>query len=151
MRIRSKSSPWAAGPAYGVGFPTLWRHENLNGATHEWLKNEFAAVPMSFFQQMAKCISAGHLVAWDRRADVPADPIAAKPRTDARFAFFTGERNRCFLPESQRRSFAWLDAQRPGYHTLHVIPDYGHLDIFMGQHAHRDVLPLMVQELDRPN
>ncbi len=23
---------------YGTGFPTLWRHENLNPETHEWLK-----------------------------------------------------------------------------------------------------------------
>ena len=135
--------------AYGVGFPTLWRHENLNEATHEWLKHEFAAVPLSFFQQMARCLSAGHLVAYDGGPDVPPDPVAAGLRTDARFAFFTGARNRCFLPESQQRSFAWLDAQRPGHHALHVIPDYGHLDIFMGQNAYRDVLPLMVQELDR--
>ena len=137
--------------AYGVGFPTLWRHENLNAATHEWLKQEFAAVPLSFFQQMAKCISAGHLVAYDRRMEVPADPILETPRTEARFAFFAGAMNRCFLPASQERSFAWLDAMRPGYHSLHVIPEYGHLDIFMGQDAHRDVLPLMLQELDRPN
>jgi pimeloyl-ACP methyl ester carboxylesterase len=137
--------------AYGVGFPTLWRHENLDDATHEWLKHEFAAVPMSFFQQMAGCLSAGHLVSYDGGPDVPADPIAAGLRTDARFAFFTGAMNRCFLPESQQRSFAWLDAQRPGYHSLHVIPGYGHLDIFMGKNASRDVLPLIVQELDRPN
>ena len=137
--------------AYGVGFPTLWRHENLNTATHEWVKREFADVPLSFFQQMAKCISARHLVAYDRPGEVPADPVAVAPKTEARFAFFAGAMNRCFLPESQQRSFAWLDGFRPGYHTLHVIPDYGHLDVFMGQNAYRDVLPLMVQELDRPD
>ncbi|MEO5811055.1 MAG: hypothetical protein ABIU96_12355 [Rhodanobacter sp.] len=137
--------------AYGVGFPTLWRHENLNPATHDWLQQEFAAVPLSFFQQMAKCISAGHLVAYDRRAEMPADVIAVKPQTEARFVFFAGEKNRCFLPESQQRSFAWLDGLRPGYHALHIIPEYGHLDIFMGRDAHRDVLPLMLQELNRPD
>lgn len=137
--------------AYGVGFPTLWRHENLNAATHDWMQAEFADVPLSFFQQMARCVAAGHLVAYDRPDEVPADPVAVAPKTSARFAFFTGAKNRCFLPESQQRSFAWLDGIRPGYHSLHVIPDYGHLDIFMGQDAHRDVLPLMVQELDRPN
>jgi hypothetical protein len=32
-----------------------------------------------------------------------------------------------------------------------VIPGYAHLDIFMGKDAHRDVLPLMIAELDRAN
>ena len=32
---------------YGTGFPVLWRHENLSDATHRWLSDEFAAVPMS--------------------------------------------------------------------------------------------------------
>jgi len=37
---------------YGTGKPTLWRHENLNDETHEWLRGEFAAVPLTFFVQM---------------------------------------------------------------------------------------------------
>src|SRR5690606_23871314 len=37
---------------YGVGFPTLWRHENLDDATHEWLKHEFGPAPRTFFAQM---------------------------------------------------------------------------------------------------
>jgi hypothetical protein len=137
--------------AYGVGFPTLWRHENLNAATHEWLTHEFAEVPLSFFLQMRECVDAGHLQPYDRAGELPANPVAEGPRTEARFAFFAGELNRCFLPESQQRSFAWMDGHRPGYHSLHIIPEYAHLDVFMGRNAHRDVLPLMVQELDKPN
>ena len=41
---------------YGVGRPTLWSHALLNDATHEWLKNEFGAVPLSFFYQMSRCV-----------------------------------------------------------------------------------------------
>ena len=43
---------------YGSGFPALWRHENLNDETHEWLKTEFAHVPITFFAQMRKCVAA---------------------------------------------------------------------------------------------
>ena len=39
---------------YGSGFPALWRHENLNDETHEWLKGEFAAVPMTL-SSIAAC------------------------------------------------------------------------------------------------
>lgn len=135
---------------YGTGFPTLWRHENLNPETHEWLKHEFAKVPLTFFQQMAECLRAGHLVPVEGYRELPEDVAERPPETDARFIFLAGALNRCFLPESQRRTYERLSQRRPGYHALHVIPDYGHLDIFMGQHAARDVFPLILTELNRP-
>lgn len=135
---------------YGVGFPTLWRHENLNDETHDWLSDEFAAVPLTFFKQIGRSIRAGHLVSVDGAAQLPASFTAAPPKTDARFAFFAGELNRCFLPESQRRTHAWFRGHRPhGGDTLHVVPGYAHLDIFMGKDAGRDVLPMIVEELGR--
>jgi len=136
---------------YGVGFPALWRHENLNEATHDWLSDEFAAVPISFFRQISRGTSAGHLVSVEGRPELPSNFVAQPPRTDARFAFFAGELNRCFLPESQVRTWEWFERHAPGKHSLHVIPDYAHLDIFMGKDAGRDVLPRMVEELDKPN
>ncbi|MFP2925995.1 alpha/beta fold hydrolase [Pyxidicoccus sp. 3LG] len=135
---------------YGVGFPTLWRHENLNAETHDWLQHEFAKVPLTFFQQMTECVRAGHLLPVDDFQSLPEDVAEREPRTDARWAFFAGEENRCFLPESQRRSFEHLERFRPGYHALHVVPGYGHLDMFMGQDASRDVFPLILAELDKP-
>jgi pimeloyl-ACP methyl ester carboxylesterase len=134
---------------YGLGFPTLWEHSNLNPATHEWLKHEFADVPRTFFEQMNRCVAAGHLVPVSGDYRLPKDFALRKPETDARFAFFSGALNRCFLPDSQRRTFARLDGFAPGKHTLHVIPKYAHLDVFMGQDAARDVFPLMVAELER--
>ncbi|WP_075008586.1 alpha/beta fold hydrolase [Stigmatella aurantiaca] len=135
---------------YGTGFPTLWRHENLNPETHEWLKHEFAQVPLTFFQQMAQCLRAGQLVPVEGYRELPEDVAERPPETDARFVLLTGALNRCFLPESQRRTHEQLSRHRPGYHALHVIPGYGHLDIFMGQNAARDVFPLIQAELDRP-
>jgi hypothetical protein len=134
---------------YGVGFPTLWRHENLNAATHEWLKGEFASVPLTFFKQMGRCIRAGHLVATRGYRSLPADFVSQEPQTGARIAFFAGEFNRCFLAESQRRTHAFFSRFRPNYHTLTVVPRYGHLDMFMGERAAQDVFPLIVAELER--
>jgi len=134
---------------YGSGFPALWSHENLNDATHEWLKHEFAHVPLRFFEQITRCVDGGHLVAVEGLPGLPEDFSAQPPATDARFAFFAGDDNRCFLPESQVRSHGWFDRQRPGYHSLHVLPSYGHLDVFMGQYAARDTFPLILEELQR--
>jgi len=134
---------------YGAGFPALWRHENLNDGTHEWLKHEFAWVPLRFFQQISECVAHGSLVSVEGLPGLPADFTAQPPQTDARFAFFAGEQNRCFLPESQVKTHAFFERQRPGYHSLHLVPGYSHLDIFMGNRAAEDVLPKMVAELDR--
>jgi hypothetical protein len=134
---------------YGAGFPSLWSHENLGPETHEWITHEFAACPVTFFLQMLRSIREGRIVAAEKRKELPADLFVAPPRSDARVAFFTGQENRSFLPESQVRSFEFLNGLRSGYHTLHVIPGYGHLDIFLGQHAVRDVFPIMMQELNR--
>ncbi|WP_077732755.1 MULTISPECIES: esterase/lipase family protein [Methylocaldum] len=133
---------------YGSGFPALWRHENLTDLVHEdWINQEFGNVPLRFFKQMARCVKKGNLVSVDGLPDLPSDFAASPPKTDARFVFFAGEKNRCFLPESQRKSWQYFDALRPGFHALHVLPEYSHLDVFMGKNAATDVFPLMIQEL----
>jgi hypothetical protein len=88
-------------------------------------------------------------VSVDGRPELPASFVDGAPDTRARFAFFAGERNACFAAESQRRTHAHFERHDPGRHTLRVIPDYGHLDVFMGEHAARDVFPDMLAELER--
>ncbi len=134
---------------YGAGFPALWEHENLNDETHEWLKDEFAHVPITFFRQMGRCVEEGHLVSVEGRRELPESFVAGPPQTDARFAFFAGEKNHCFLPVSQKKTFDFLDSFRRNYHSLHVLPKYSHLDVFMGKNASRDVFPLILNELER--
>lgn len=134
---------------YGTGFPALWRHENLNEETHEWIKQEFAKVPITFFKQMARCVKKGHLISVEGKKELPEDFTAQKPQTDARFAFFAGEKNLCFLPESQVKSYEYFNALRKNYHSLHVFPEYGHLDVFMGKNAVKDTFPLMLAELEK--
>jgi len=136
---------------YGSGFPALWLHENLSEATHEWVKQEFAEVPVSFFKQMAACVRRGHLVSVSGSPELPADFTAAPPKTAARFALFSGQQNLCFLPESQSRSFDYFNSHQKNFHSLNFINHYSHLDMFMGQNAARDVFPRMAAELERAN
>ncbi len=134
---------------YGSGFPALWSHENLDAVTHEWLKQEFAHVPLSFFRQMVRCIDQGHLIAVDGRTGLPADFAAAPPETEARVSFFAGADNLCFLPESQARSYDYFARNGRRDHALHVVPGYGHLDVFMGRRAAHDVFPHILAELEK--
>lgn len=133
---------------YGSGFPALWEHENLNEETHEWLKDEFAEVPIRFFNHIKKCVAKGHLIANGDETGLPDDFEMGKPQTDARFVFFAGEKNRCFLPESQVRTYNYFNNHESDRHALHLLPTYSHLDVFMGKEAAKDVFPLMVHELE---
>jgi hypothetical protein len=134
---------------FGAGNPTLWTHEQLSAATHEWTKGEFGPAPLTFFVQIARCVRAGHLVSVEGRPELPESFVAQAPLTDARFSLITGGRNICFLPESQRRTFEWLDRHDPGRHTMHIVPGYGHLDVFLGERADRDWHPIILGELAR--
>ena len=89
-----------ASQIYGVGHPTLWRHENLHEGTHAWLTYEFAHVPLSFFEQILQSVEAGHLVTTGRFPELPRDIELRAPRSDARFVFLTGRVNHCFEAES---------------------------------------------------
>jgi pimeloyl-ACP methyl ester carboxylesterase len=133
---------------YGSGFPALWLHENLNDETHRWLSDEFANCPITFYKQMARSVREGNLVAVDGDRRLPENFVERGPQTDARVHFYAGERNLCFLPASQERSFDYMNAHRRNYHSLRVLPGYSHLDIFMGKNAAADVFPLMLADLE---
>jgi hypothetical protein len=134
---------------FGSGDPTLWTHEQLSAETHEWTKGEFGPAPLTFFRQISTCVQAGHLVSVDGRPELPQSFVAQAPQTDARFSFITGGRNNCFLPVSQQRTFDWFERREPGRHSLHIVPGYGHLDVFVGEHADRDWHPIILGELAR--
>ena len=132
---------------YGYGHPTLWRHENLNSATHEWIKGEFGQVPMSYYGQIADSSAAGEMVSTGKYRELPPLFTADAPRTDARFVFMTGDRNQTFLPIGMGRTFEYFERHAPGRHTFQKFADYGHLDIFLGEDAGRDVFPFILDEL----
>jgi hypothetical protein len=134
---------------YGSGFPTLWKHENLNDETHNWLSDEFGFLPTRFYTQMGRSIRKGHLLAVENFPELPKDFVDTKPKTSARFAFFAGKENVCFTPESQQKTFDHFDKICPGYHSLNIVEDYGHLCMFMGKNAAKDVFPLILEELDK--
>ena len=136
---------------YGYGFPTLWRHENLNNETHQWLTDQFGDVPLTFFDQIAECVEHGTLRAVEGHEQLPLDFVDTPPRTDARMAFISGAQNSCFLPESQVRSYEHFNRRRPGFHSLHLFPEYGHMDVFIGENAYRDTFPRILEELDKPH
>lgn len=132
---------------YGAGFPALWRLENLDEKTLHWIQYEFAAVPLTFFRHIKKCVAQGRLVPLD--SGLEEEYVPHQPPTLPRIVLFAGNQNKCFLPDSQRRTFAYLEESQPGRHALYILEGYSHLDIFFGKNAHIDVFPLMIEELNK--
>ena len=54
------------------------------------------------------------------------------------------------MPESQQRTFDWFEQREPGRHSLHIVPGYGHLDVFVGENAGKDWHPIILGELNKP-
>src|SRR5690606_2351752 len=131
---------------YGAGFPALWRLENLNQQTLEWIQEEFAEVPLSFFLHIRKCIAQGKLVPLN--ADLQKEYVPSKPAGLPKIILFAGAKNKCFLPESQKKTYEYLEASDPGRHELYIFDNYSHLDIFFGKNAHEDVFALMINVLN---
>jgi hypothetical protein len=135
---------------YGYGHPTLWRHENLNDATHEWIKGEFGQVPMTYYGHIADSSAAGEMVSTGKYPQLPPLFTTDAPLTDARFVFITGDMNQTFLPIGMGRTFEYFERHAPGRHTFQKFAGYGHLDVFLGEHSNRDVFPFIVDELSKP-
>lgn len=54
-----------------------------------------------------------------------------------------------FLERKPENSFDYFNRLRRDYHSLHILPGYGHLDIFLGKNAAKDVFPIMLGELGK--
>jgi hypothetical protein len=132
---------------FGVGPEVLWRHDNLDDATHRWLAREIGFSPLTVMRQVARSVRAGHLVAMNGLPGLPDDLEAVRAPQGARLTFVVGAANRLYRPEGQRRSFEHFDAQRAGVHALHEFPGYAHLDVFFGREAQHDTYPALIAGL----
>jgi len=133
---------------YGSGFPALWLLENLNEETKNWIQQEFANVPLTFFKHIQKCIRKGVLIPINGQNGQSYAPENFRP--EARIVLFGGMKNLCFLPDSQQHTFEYLERVDPGVHQLYLLENYSHLDVFFGKNSHKDVFPLMIAELNKP-
>ncbi|MDH5719265.1 MAG: esterase [Spirochaetia bacterium] len=134
---------------YGTSTETLWLHSQIDEKVHDWAKDEFAHCSTKFLYHIRKCITAGQLVSSANIKGMPKKFADVTPKTKARFAFFAGEKNLLFLAKGQKKSFEHFNKIKKNFHTLHIIPGYSHLDIFIGKKSSTEVLPLIIKELNK--
>jgi cholesterol oxidase len=126
----------------------VYDHSKLNPSTHQALPEVFGVANLTTFKQISRMLNKGHAVSSDGREIYL--PEAARLRVP--IAFIHGENNRLFLPRGSQQTFDYLcKINGPEYYVRHVIPDYAHMDCFVGKDADRDVFPIVLAELDKHN
>lgn len=149
-------------------FGRCWNHRNLNEATHRQIHRFFGGVNMT-------CENL--LMRMGRHGAVMRNGPLFEPLTSAHnvrrlrgipILLWVGADNAVLSPESTERSYEVLcdtfGSGRPAAggaanavggegdgveYRRRVVPEYGHLDGWMGRNAWRDVYPMVREELDR--
>ena len=128
-------------------FGASWLHDQLNEDTHNALLEVFGTLSTKPFQQIAEMVRQGRAVDAQGRDSYLSRPQNIRVPVD----FLAGARNQIFLPETTRRTLAWLKATHPqapaDRFTRKLFPDYGHMDMFVGRSADRDVFPYLLERL----
>src|SRR6056297_1112676 len=129
-------------------FGPSYRHDMLNQATHDAIRHFFGPVSTTPFIHIAKIFGEGSLVSADGKFDYMKNVAdLAIP-----VHFIAGGRNQEMLPEASLRTLDWLVDAHGGLgdtYTRTVFPEYGHMDCFIGQAAHKDIFPDLLAALKR--
>lgn len=127
-----------------VMYGELYQHSQLSAATHATLDELFGVVSVRAFSHLARLGRTGHLV--NESGDEVYLPHLA--RLALPILFVHGAKNECVLPRATEITLDRLTrANGPSWYSRTVIPEYGHVDCIIGQHASRDVYPQILAHL----
>lgn len=126
----------------------VYDNGRINAPTLKALEDVFGVSNMTFFEHIAMMIRRGHIV--DARGEETY--LSHLERLAMPITFLHGERNRMFLPQSTYETYELLcKLNGSDHYRRHVIPNYAHLDCWVGERAEFDVFPLVLSELERFN
>jgi cholesterol oxidase len=125
-----------------------YEHAQLNNDTHEAIHEMFGIADITTFNHLLTIIKAGKIV--DKNGqDVYLPNIE---RLKIPLVLFQATSNRLFLPAGTQRSFELLCEKNGADNYLYLtVPNYEHMDCFIGKNAVQDIFPLIVGELDAYN
>lgn len=123
----------------------VYGHDQLNEATHEAIHEMFGIADITTFNHLLTMIRAGQVVDADGN-DVYLPHI---DRLKLPITFLQAENNHLFLPEGTERTFTLLSTKNGADGYLRIeIPNYNHMDCFIGKNAERDIYPVVLAQLD---
>lgn len=126
----------------------VYKIAQLNEATHDAVHEIFGPANMTFFRHISLILREGHIVDKDGK-DVYLPHLE---RLAIPIALLHGADNAFFLPEGSAITYKLLcEKNGSDLYVRHVIPDYAHMDCFMGKNAAKDIFPTILAELNKFN
>jgi lysosomal acid lipase/cholesteryl ester hydrolase len=138
---------------WGSGWPALYSHENLADVTHRRGGDLYGATSMNYYRHVHKMVRAGSRpLKYDMgnpaHAALPDDYFAYAREIETPVLLTTGQNNKVFS-DSNIVCHERLRALGLDQHELAIFPNYGHQDVFMGEHVARDCFPAMLDFIRR--
>jgi len=137
----------------------LYPHQTLNVETHERLDEQFGPCNITTLMHLEQSARRGYVTKYDYGPEQnqikygsPEPPSYLRDASHMRIpiTLVSGELNRCFLPESTKRTYDWLcEANGAAQYTRTVIPNFGHFDNFVGAEANQHCYPAYLAQLER--
>lgn len=133
-----------------------WNHHNLNEATHRQIDRFFGGVSMRLMHVLMRQGYEGGVMGNGPLFERLDTKVNIRRLKGIPILLFVGRDNAVLSPESTERTYEILtDAFGGGddpsgvMYRRRVVPDYGHLDCWMGRNAWKDVYPFVREEIDR--
>lgn len=137
---------------WGSGWPALYSHENMDPVTHRRGGDLYGSTSMNYYRHVVKMVRTGHAVKYEpanpKFDRLPDDYFRYVEEIQTPVLFMTGENNKVFA-DSNVVCHQRMERIVPGRHELHVFPDYGHQDPFMGKDVARDIFPRLVEFIEK--
>lgn len=136
---------------WGTGRPALYNHKNIADVTHRRGGDLYGATSMNYYRHIRKMVQAGRAIKYSnhpRYAALPDDYFSYAQEIETPVLFMTGDENRVFS-NSNIVCYERLQGIVPGRHELHVFPEYGHQDPFMGDRVDRDIFPRLLEFIEK--
>ena len=126
----------------------VFKHANLNEATHAAIHEMFGVANMATFNHLSLMVREGQIVDKDG-GDTYLPNVS---RLAIPILLLTGAENNLFLPEGPLKTLQTLSAANGAQlYQCVQIGHYAHMDLYMGKSAAVDVFPTIIAELDRHN
>ncbi len=126
----------------------VYKHDQLNAATHRAIHEMFGVASITAFRHLLLMVRERKIVNKDGR-DVYLNHL---DRLALPITFIHGSENRLFFPEGTLKTVEALSAANGAELYKHVlIPNYAHMDLFIGRNAARDVFPTILSALEDHN
>ncbi|MEW6153106.1 MAG: alpha/beta fold hydrolase [Actinomycetota bacterium] len=126
----------------------VFRHDYLNDETHATVPEMFGIANLTFFEHVSRICAAGRVV----DAQGEDTYLSHVDNMDLPITWVHGERNNFFPPVGTKMTYDLLSkVNGPDLYRRVVVPGYAHMDFFIGRDAHRDIFPLLHEDMERFN